>query len=409
MVGVYAELLELRPDDADLAREARALRHRARACPSRRSGRRPRSFRKRTARRSSEAMAQADLYMQQGLVRIARRLLENLRFRYPEDPQILRKIAVLDEVRTHMDEDEIRAARREDHRPRGPVQGTRGREETEEKKRPEGGDATARGRKTEPRPRPSGKRAADGQAGRRPGRPRRSSRRPARSRPRSSRARRSARPTSSPRRTSSPSSAPRPGSGSITTFARRPAEELRLARRGPRPASSEGTSSRSNGSSRRSSPSSARTSRPGAAVADAETHYQLGLAFMGQGLTGEAVEELTQAAKDETLALDSYSAHQPVLPAEAGFRRGGEMAEDGHGRGQGRAPNSITRSSTSSRRSPRPSDDRDRALSLFREIRDWNPGLPERRRPGLEKAARLNRALSEPRGSIPVPSRMWSP
>ena len=107
MVGIYNELVELRPDDADLVREAQALRKEMGLVVEEVRDETPGlSDKDREAIR--EVMDQADLYLQQGLVRIARRLLENLRFRYPEDPQIVRKIAVIDEVRTHMDEDEIR-------------------------------------------------------------------------------------------------------------------------------------------------------------------------------------------------------------------------------------------------------------------------------------------------------------
>jgi tetratricopeptide (TPR) repeat protein len=107
MVSVYTELLELRPDDADLARDARSLRQDLKLPVDEVVEEVPElSDKDREAIR--EAMGQADLYLQQGLVRVARRLLENLRFRYPEDPQIVRKIAVIDEVRTHLDENEIR-------------------------------------------------------------------------------------------------------------------------------------------------------------------------------------------------------------------------------------------------------------------------------------------------------------
>jgi tetratricopeptide (TPR) repeat protein len=107
MVSVYAELLELRPDDADLAREARALRQELKL-PVEEVVEEVPELSEKDREAIREAIGQADLYLQQGLVRVARRLLENLRFRYPEDPQIMRKIAVIDEVRTHLDEDELR-------------------------------------------------------------------------------------------------------------------------------------------------------------------------------------------------------------------------------------------------------------------------------------------------------------
>ncbi|MCK7478490.1 MAG: tetratricopeptide repeat protein [Candidatus Moduliflexus flocculans] len=107
MVGIYNELVELRPDDADLVREAQSLRKEMGLVVEEVRDETP-GLSEKDREAIREVMDQADLYLQQGLVRIARRLLENLRFRYPEDPQIVRKIAVIDEVRTHMDEDEIR-------------------------------------------------------------------------------------------------------------------------------------------------------------------------------------------------------------------------------------------------------------------------------------------------------------
>jgi tetratricopeptide (TPR) repeat protein len=123
-------------------------------------------------------------------------------------------------------------------------------------------------------------------------------------------------------------------------------------------------------------------------IKDAETHYQLGLAFMGQGLTGEAVEELTQAAKDKKLAIDSYAlisqcyrqkrnfeeAAKWLKTALAAAREGTdqfyalvfELAEIHEGAGE-----------------------REQAIALFKQIRDWNPGYRNvsARLESLEKAA----------------------
>lgn len=107
MLAVYSELLMLRPDDVELAAEARAFR-REMGLPDEEIEEEASHLSEEDRQAIEESMAQAELYMQQGLVRIARRLLENLRMRYPEEPQIQRKIAVLDEIRTHMDEEEIR-------------------------------------------------------------------------------------------------------------------------------------------------------------------------------------------------------------------------------------------------------------------------------------------------------------
>jgi tetratricopeptide (TPR) repeat protein len=114
--------------------------------------------------------------------------------------------------------------------------------------------------------------------------------------------------------------------------------------------------------------------RTKAAVPDADTHYQLGLAFMGQGLAPEAVEELTEAAKDKTLAIDSYTL------ISQGFRQTGNfdeaarwlktaMAEATAGSEQYYALVYELAEVTEA------SGDHDQAVSLFREIHDWNPGF----------------------------------
>jgi len=52
-------------------------------------------------------LAKADLYLEQGLIRNARRILEDLKIRYSDEPRIDEKISMLDEVRTKMEEGEI--------------------------------------------------------------------------------------------------------------------------------------------------------------------------------------------------------------------------------------------------------------------------------------------------------------
>ena len=52
-------------------------------------------------------LSQADLYIEQGLVRNARRILENLQMRYIDEPRIAEKIAVLDEMQTKVGDDEL--------------------------------------------------------------------------------------------------------------------------------------------------------------------------------------------------------------------------------------------------------------------------------------------------------------
>ena len=56
----------------------------------------------------NDVFRQAELYIQQGLVRNARRILETLRQEYPDHEEIERKIQELDQPRPSLDEEEIR-------------------------------------------------------------------------------------------------------------------------------------------------------------------------------------------------------------------------------------------------------------------------------------------------------------
>ncbi len=107
LLAALSELHQLRPDDPEVTLDYRNLR-KERGLPDEAP---PEEFSEVTGKDREviqETLSKADVYMQQGLVRIARRLLENLTLRYPDEPQILKKIAVLDEIRTHIDEDELR-------------------------------------------------------------------------------------------------------------------------------------------------------------------------------------------------------------------------------------------------------------------------------------------------------------
>ena len=350
MIAVYSELLELRPDDADIAREARALRL-EKGLPAEEVREETPELSKKDREAMEEGMAQADLYMQQGLVRISRRLLENLRFRYPEASQIQRKIAVLDEVRTHMDEEEIR--RRVE---KTSVLEAKFKEKTAEKK---AGD-----RKTEDRKKTAGPftdAVLEGE--------------------KVSTADIFAETDILPFVSSET------GEKKYYDLKALAVEELRLL------AAAHAQQLQGNTSQyeRELSGIVAEFRKDLRAKVEgdaAETHYQLGLAFMGQGLTGEAVEELTQAAKDKGLVIDSYSlisqcyrqkrnhdeAEKWLKMALAAAKQGTdqyyallyELAE-------------IFEES----------DNREKALSLFKQIYDWNPGYRNisTRFESLEKAS----------------------
>ena len=105
---VLSELVKVRPDDLDLYKEYHQLRKEL-GLPEE-EARQEESWAVTDKDREviQQTLNQADLYIQQGLVRNARRILENLRMKYSDDPLIMQKIAVLDEIRSQMSEDEIR-------------------------------------------------------------------------------------------------------------------------------------------------------------------------------------------------------------------------------------------------------------------------------------------------------------
>lgn len=60
-----------------------------------------------TEQKLEMSLAQADLYIEQGLLRNARRILENLRISFPDNPRINQKLASLDKVSTQAKVEEI--------------------------------------------------------------------------------------------------------------------------------------------------------------------------------------------------------------------------------------------------------------------------------------------------------------
>jgi hypothetical protein len=365
MVTVYGELLDLRPDDADLAREAGALRQElGLAAEDVRDEVLGLSEKDREAIR--EVMAQADLYLQQGLVRIARRLLENLRFRYPEDPQILKKMAVLDEVRTHMDEDEIRRRVEKttilEAQFKEQAAGRKAEEKRAAEKRPEEKRA-AEERDEERRP--------EGQA-------------PA------------ARPAGERKTMKSPFRGDVLEGEKISTadiFAETDIIPFVVAEPGERAyydlralaAAELGwlAAARAGQLAGESSPlERALTTivaefrkdlREKGGPDDAEARFQLGLAFMGQGLTAEAVEELTQAANDKSLAVASYSLIGQGYRQKRNFEEAAKWFEKARAEAKP-ASDQYFALSYELAEVLEAADDRGRAAALFREICAWNPG-----------------------------------
>ena len=362
MITVYGELLEMRPDDADLGREARALREELGLAAEEVRDETP-GLSEKDREAIRDVMAQADLYLQQGLVRIARRLLENLRFRYPEDPQIVRKIAVIDEVRTHIDEDEIRRRVEKTSLLEAQMKEQAAGKRAEERRPAE--------RRAEPK-RDEGPRAEEKAPA--------PERRPAEERTK-------AQPpfTSDVLEGEKVSTADIFAETDIIPFISSETGERAYYDLRGLAADETGwlTAARARQLEGEASPLERALTTIVAdfrkdlldkgGPADAESHFQLGLAFIGQGLMAEALEELTQAAKDKTLAVASYSLigqgyRQKRNHEEAAkwFEKGLAAAAPGTDQYYALAFELADIAEAS--------DDRARAAALFREIRDWNSG-----------------------------------
>jgi len=374
MVGVFSELLGLRPDDADLAREVRSLRLEL-GLPVDDVKEESPDLSEKDREAIREVMGQADLYLQQGLVRIARRLLENLRFRYPEDPQIIRKIAVLDEVRTHIDEDEIRrrvekttlleAQYKEKAAGKKAEEKRAGERKAEEKVEENASEAAkTEVRKVEAKRKPAGSFKAEVLEGEK---------------------------VSTADLFAETDIIPfinaETGERAYYDLREAAAVELRWIA-AIRARQLQGNATPLERALTGIVSDFRRDLRKTAVAEDAGTRYELGLAFMGQGLIPEAVDELTEAAKDKKMAVDSYSLISQCYRQKRDFDEAAKwmkraMAEAKAGTDQYYALVYELAEIMEA------ADDREKAAGFFREIRDWNPGFRNvaARLETLEKAA----------------------
>jgi tetratricopeptide (TPR) repeat protein len=101
MMFVLSELVGLNPEDADLAKEYKTLRREFGFV-----GDQPASEEDvvKIAKEDEDAIqsgiATAELYLEQGLIRNARRILENLRLQFTDDPRILDKLELIEKMET---------------------------------------------------------------------------------------------------------------------------------------------------------------------------------------------------------------------------------------------------------------------------------------------------------------------
>jgi tetratricopeptide (TPR) repeat protein len=331
VLAVLSELHQLRADDSDVAAEYRDLR-KDMGLPDEE---RPEDFSEVTGKDREaiqETLAQADVYMQQGLVRIARRLLENLTLRYPDEPQIMKKIAVLDEIRVHIDEEDLRrrveraSAQDAKKRDKGP------REERVETRRPTLG--------------PFASDAVEGD------------------------------------KVSTadifaetdiiPFISPEDAERKYYDLRRQADEELSLLKAAfERQVQGEMTQEERDLSNIVAD--FKRDLKTKVSQDNTEIHYHLGIAFMEQGLYTEAIEEFSQASKDRALALDCFSLisychrqRRNFPDGEKWLKKALVLAREGTDQYYALEFDLAELYEQSS--------DRTKALSLFKEILSWNPG-----------------------------------
>jgi tetratricopeptide (TPR) repeat protein len=346
ILAAVSELHQLRTDDPEIAKEYRSLRSEM-GLPDEEA---PEEFSEVTGKDREaiqETLAKADLYMQQGLVRIARRLLENLTLRYPDEAQIMKKIAVLDEIRTHIDEDELR---------RRVEKASALEAKSKEKERRE--------EKAEERTGVFGAFAQDVVEG------------------------------------DKISTADIFAETDIIPFIRREEgekrfydlrsqvdEELRMLKaaydqqvQGETPQDERDLSN--------IVADFRRDIKAKVSQDNFEIHYQLGIAFMEQGLYTEAIEEFSQAAKDKALALDCFSfisychrQRRNFPDGEKWLKKALVLAREGTDQYYALEFDLAELYEQAS--------DKTKALSLFKEILSWNPGYRDisHKVSSLEKAA----------------------
>jgi tetratricopeptide (TPR) repeat protein len=107
-LAVLEELTQIRPEDEDLAgayqkakQDIGRTEEEAAAEPE------PEPPPEKDSLVIESTLSQADLYIKQGLVRNARRILETLRMTYPRDARIAEKLELLEQAQTQLDEQEI--------------------------------------------------------------------------------------------------------------------------------------------------------------------------------------------------------------------------------------------------------------------------------------------------------------
>ena len=351
-MAVLAELTQLRPDDADLSWEHRRLRKDLGLPEPETPEATERQKGESVQREIDDALEQAHLYMQQGLVRNAKRILENLHQKYPDEPSIEKRLEKIEKADPPLDEEEIRRRVEKTAALETQIRGDR-------PGRPDEPPAARRdARKRTPQYFPPG--AVDEE-----------------------------KISTAEIFTELDLSPILPSDGADRTYYDLDGaldDERRfmtavIARQ------ARGTTSQFEKELSTIVQDFKRGLKDKVSHEDYEIHFQLGIAFMEQGLYTEAVEELTVAARDKSRALECYSiisrCHRKKhnsAEAEKWLKKALLLAREG--------TESFFAVEFELARLYEDLQDRENALSLYKEVRNWNPAYRdvEARVGNLEKS-----------------------
>jgi len=330
---ILAELVKIRPDDLDLLKEHAALRKDLGLPEEEERAEGSWAITARDREAIQQTLEQADLYIRQGLVRNGRRILENLRMKYSDDPLITQKISELDEIRGQMSEEEIRVrvekAQAMDSKSRG-----KGSRTLPEKGIKESSPSSLFAKDVVDEEKIS---TADIFA----------------------------------ETDIIPFISPESGEKKYFDLKDRIEEEVRMIEAIHSQQARGGTTQFEKELSVIISDfkKGLKAKLP---AEDFEIHYQLGIAFMEQGLFNEAIEELTVASRDKIRAMECYSIisqcfrnRKNLAEAERWLNKAVLMAKEGT---EAYFALTYDRAVLSEE-----AQETDKALSLFKEIQTWNP------------------------------------
>ncbi|HEK86557.1 MAG: tetratricopeptide repeat protein [Candidatus Saccharicenans sp.] len=107
MLSYYAELIRLKPNDEQLSREYRELKKELMISEDQEPIYDTWAPSREEEDEIQAGLAQADVYIQEGLARLARRVLEGLLLKYPNDSLIKQKLDYIDNLKSPVNENEL--------------------------------------------------------------------------------------------------------------------------------------------------------------------------------------------------------------------------------------------------------------------------------------------------------------